>query len=244
MLYAGWFPFTKLHVEPVDLHGRTALVSGANVGIGYECALKLAQYGASVWILCRDAAKAEAARARLAETSGNADIVVAVVDFGSIASVEAFATAWDAQRPIDIIVNNAGLVSGQYVKTEDGHEITYETNFLTHVVLTLRLLPYLADHARVVNVSSHGHYSADPKFLDPHDLDSHALLTGKLKFREGEDLPPSSSLDLYTKSKALQVIFGRQLQQRLAASSIYAKKNIIINSCHPGIAGRRYMNHH
>ena len=88
MLYAGWLPFTKLHVEPVDLHRRTALVLGANVGIGYECGLNLARYGSPVWILCRDAAKAEAARAKLAETSGNADIVVAVVDFGSLATRE------------------------------------------------------------------------------------------------------------------------------------------------------------
>ena len=128
------------------------------------------------------------------------------------------------------MVKNGGLVSGRYVKTGDGHEVAYETNSLTHVVLTLLLLPHLTDHTRVVNVSSHGHDLADPAFLDPHDLDSHALLTGKLKFREGDDLPPSSPMDVYTKSTALQVIFGRQLQQRLTASFIYAKKNIIINS--------------
>ena len=163
-------------------------------------ALNLARYGAPVWILCRDTAKAEAARAHRRETQTSRR-GRRLVDFGSIASVEAFATAWDAQRPIDIIAKNAGLVSGRYVKTGDGHEVRYETNFLTHLVLTLRLLPHLADHARVVNGSLHGHYSEDPAFLDPHDLDSHALLIGKLRFREGGDLPPSLPLNLYIRSK-------------------------------------------
>ncbi|KAJ7485008.1 hypothetical protein B0H11DRAFT_1608573, partial [Mycena galericulata] len=216
----------------VDMKGKTCLVTGANVGIGYETAHKLAKSGATVYLLCRDTTKGDAARTKLVEATGNENIHVRALDLGSLASVREFAAAWDTSVPIHVLVNNAGMVTSKYLKTGDGHEITFQVNALAPHILTLGLLPVLADHARIVNVVSHAHYESTPADLDASDPDMHAMLS-KL-YKDDEGFPLSRTMWLYSRSKALQIILGRELQHRLTASPKYGQKKIVVHSCQPG----------
>lgn len=232
MATAGWMPGRSMKTKFVDMKGKTCLVTGANIGIGYEVAHKLAKSGATVYLLCRNAEKGEAARTKLVEATGNKDIHVRAVDLGSLASVREFAAAWDAAVPIDVLVNNAGMVTSKYLKTGDGHEITLQVNALAPHVLTLGLLPRLAPHARIVNVVSHAHYESTPADLDAEDPNMHAML-GKL-YKDGEGFPLSRTMWLYSRSKAVQLMLGRELQHRLSASPEYKDKKIVVHSCQPG----------
>ncbi|KAJ7508689.1 hypothetical protein B0H11DRAFT_39336 [Mycena galericulata] len=218
----------------VDMKGKTCLVTGANVGIGYEIAHKLAKSGATVYLLCRDPGKGEAARTILVESTGNKEIYVRALDLGSLASVREFVAAWDSSVPIHVLVNNAGMVTSKYLKTRDGHEITFQVNALAPHTLTLGLLPVLAERARIINVVSFAHYASTVADLDAGDPDMHAML-GKL-YKDGEGLPSSRTMWLYSRSKAVQIMLGRELQRRLTASPMYGPKKIVVHSCQPGVA--------
>lgn len=105
--------YPKLLIPPVDLYGKTAIVTGANTGIGYEIARALAGRGARVVIACRDARKGEIARDKLIESTGNHQIELEVMDCASFASVRSFVDRWDKRglKKVDILINNAGKLS-------------------------------------------------------------------------------------------------------------------------------------
>lgn len=98
--------------QNVDLQGKRALVSGANVGLGKAIAQSLAAQGAEVYMLCRSQKKADAAKLEIVNNTGNDDVFVEVVDFGSLKSVGEFIERWGHREPrkrnIDILINNAG----------------------------------------------------------------------------------------------------------------------------------------
>lgn len=104
--------YSDIVVPVVDLTGKRAVVTGCNTGLGYEIALTFARQGAEVWMLCRDAEKAEKAKQEIVQETGNDQVFVELVDFSSLASEKAFVRRWaqrktDQQR-IDILVSNAG----------------------------------------------------------------------------------------------------------------------------------------
>ncbi|KAJ7730988.1 hypothetical protein DFH07DRAFT_945270 [Mycena maculata] len=99
-------------------------------------------------------------RARSEEATGNKNIHVRAIDLGSVASVREFASTWETPVPIHVLVNNAGVVTSKYLKTHDGHEINFLIHALVPHVLSLGLLPMLADQARIVNVVSYAHYNS------------------------------------------------------------------------------------
>jgi len=113
--------------------------------------------------------------------------------------------------------------------TGDGHEITYQVNFMSSYLLTVGLLRQnlMSPTARIVQVSSQGIYNSTK--LDPTDVGSTDILT---KFKEGEDLPLGLVLQLYNRSKASQVVFTKELQERLAASQKW--NQVVVQACHPG----------
>ena len=100
----------KIALDHVDLTGKTAVVTGANSGVGYEVAATLASYGARVVLACRDAKKAEKARGEIAYKSGNDKVYVEILDVASLESVKSFVERWTTSQggKIDILVNNAG----------------------------------------------------------------------------------------------------------------------------------------
>lgn len=110
MFFARLYP--SIELPNVDLQGKRALVTGANVGIGREAALELAKRGAEVWLLCRNAKKAEDARAEIVKETGNSNVFVEVINLSSLESVRAFTDKWGTRTPgerkIDMLYNNAG----------------------------------------------------------------------------------------------------------------------------------------
>lgn len=182
--------------------GKTAIVTGANTGIGKEAALDFAKRGARVILACRDEERAtNAARDIIAET-GSDKVLVRIVDLASFESVRAFAKLInETEEKLDILVNNAGL-GGSYRVTKDGYESVFQVNYLSHFLLTLLLLEKMKKSApsRIVNVSSMTHENKRAAL----QLDDFKL--SKEKF---------DPFARYAQSKLAQVVFTIELSKRL-----------------------------
>ncbi|MEU9038047.1 oxidoreductase [Streptomyces sp. NPDC048352] len=141
-----------------DQSGRTAVVTGANSGIGYVTARELARHGASVVLACRSAARGRDAVSRLRREVASCDVRFLALDLADLSSVRQFARDFVRHRPaLDLLVNNAGVMALPYGRTADGFETQFGVNHLGHFALTGLLLPRLlaaAPGARIVNVSS------------------------------------------------------------------------------------------
>ncbi|KAF8605701.1 NAD(P)-binding protein [Ceratobasidium sp. AG-I] len=227
-------PFYKDMVIPrVDLHGKLAIVTGANSGIGFEAAHALVGLGAHVVLACRSELKGEAAMRKIVELTGSKAVEVEVLDCGSFKSVRAFLERWEKRKlkQIDILINNAGGLTSTVAVTEDGFEQTYQANHLSHVLLTHTLLNRgrFVHDARIVSVSSVGSYNSDP--LDEHNVDCSDILA-KYDNKIGTPLSFQDSFLLYTRSKAAQAVWTMALQRRLSQTEGW--KNISVHSCHPG----------
>ncbi len=150
------------------LTGRTAVVTGANGGLGFETAKQLAGAGAHVVMAARHQPKAQAAFEQIMDAHPEASLEIVELDLGSLASIEKAAKTIASAHPrIDILVNNAGLMALPERKTEDGFEMQFGVNHLGHWALTARLMANLlaADAARVVTVTSTAHHTLAQ--LDP-----------------------------------------------------------------------------
>ena len=183
--------------------GKTAIVTGANTGIGKETALDFAKRGARVILACRDEEKAKDAARDIITETGSDKVVVRIVDLACFESVRAFAKLInETEERLDILVNNAGL-DGSYRVTKDGYELIFQVNYISHFLLTLLLMEKLKKSApsRIVNVSSLMHETryADLQ-LDDFTLSEEKFV--KIKSR-------------YSQSKLAQVVFTRELSKRL-----------------------------
>ena len=138
---------------------KTIIITGANSGLGFETAKKIAKSGECEIILaCRSMEKAERARAEIAEETGNQNLVTIPLDTSLLRSVRGFAQAILSQeRTVDVLINNAGISPMHSGITEDGVELVFATNHLGHFLLTNLLLPVLADDAKIFNVASDMH---------------------------------------------------------------------------------------
>lgn len=198
-----------------DLHGKVALVTGANSGIGLPTALELARCGARVWLACRNPASADRAADRIRVAAPGAQVGVLPLDLASLDSVAALADDWDG--PLDLLINNAGVMAPPaWRPTADGFELQFGTNHLGHFALTGRLLPVLlaAPAARVVSVSSLLHRNG-----------SAAVLQGS----------PSAGYrpqQAYANSKLANLLFGLELQRRAEAYGTRLTSTV----AHPGLA--------
>ena len=151
-----------------DQTGRRAVVTGANSGLGYHVALELVRRGAQVILACRDQERGQTALDRLHDEVPGADAELRELDLASLASVRSFADAVDG--PVDVLVNNAGVMAGPRRTTADGFELQLGTNHLGHFALTGLLLDRLlaAPAPRVVTVSSTAHRIGRIDFDDLH----------------------------------------------------------------------------
>ncbi|MFD0363546.1 oxidoreductase [Nocardia sp. GCM10030253] len=189
-------------------HGRIAVVTGANTGIGFETARALAEHGATVVLACRSREKAEAAANRIMENTPGATIETAQLDLNSLDSISSAADVIRSRHDhIDLLINNAG-VTGLSGVTEDGFEIQFGINHLGHFALTGLLLGHIAaaPAARIVTVSSIGHRFGR---VDP-------------------DSPADSTGNAYAKSKLANLLFTYELDRRLANTPAIAL------AAHPG----------
>jgi NAD(P)-dependent dehydrogenase (short-subunit alcohol dehydrogenase family) len=201
-----------------DQTGRTAVVTGANGGLGLETVRALAAAGACVVMAARDRDKAARAEADIRAGLPDAKLEIVPLDLGSLASVRAAADRiLDDHRVIDILVNNAGVMACPERRTEDGFEMQLGVNHLGHFALTAHLLPTLlrADAARVVSVTSTAHHmglTIDP--ANPH--------------LEGRYGPWKA----YGQSKLANFHFGIGLNRRFEAAGVKPRSLI----AHPGLS--------
>ncbi|MFJ8943521.1 oxidoreductase [Streptomyces sp. NPDC102395] len=198
-----------------DQSGRTAVVTGANSGIGYVTARELARRGAHVVLACRSESRGREAVERLAGEVPGADVELRPLDLGDLASVREFAARLPHAR-LDLLVNNAGVMALPYGTTADGFETQFGVNHLGHFALTGLLLPTLLDTpgARVVTVSSMAHLLGN---IDPHDLNS------ERRYRRWI---------AYGRSKTANLLFTHELARRLDA----AGAEVTAAASHPGYA--------
>jgi len=193
--------------------GRTVVVTGASSGLGFVTARELAAAGARVVLAVRDEARGRSAAAAMPGTTH-----VRPLDLGSLTSVRAFAAAWSG--PLDILINNAGIMQVPQGRTVDGFELQVATNHLGPFALTSLLTPRITD--RVVTVSSEMHKRGH---IDPGDL-------------SGEKRP-YDAFQTYCDTKLANLLFTFELQRRLtrAGSSVRSM------AAHPGLSKTNLASH-
>jgi NAD(P)-dependent dehydrogenase (short-subunit alcohol dehydrogenase family) len=153
-----------------SMHGKICLVTGATSGLGLVTAQALAQYGATVVIVGRHAERGAAAVARIKQATGNAAVALLVADLSVQAEIHRLVQEFQDRFPrLDVLVNNAGAFFSKRQVTADGIEMTFALNHLGYFLLTNLLLETLqaSAPARIVNVSSDAHRSAQMYFADP-----------------------------------------------------------------------------
>jgi len=193
-----------------DQHGRVAVVTGANTGLGFETARVLAEHGASVVLAVRDVAKGRAAAERM-----SGDVSVQELDLTSLESVRAAAAALRTTHPrIDLLVNNAGVMYTPKQTTRDGFEWQFGTNHLGHFAFTGLLLDQLlpVPGSRVVTVSSIGH-----------------RIRAAIHFDDLNWERSYSRVGAYGQSKLANLMFTYELQRRLVA-----RGTTVAVAAHPG----------
>ncbi|RKD71347.1 NAD(P)-dependent dehydrogenase (short-subunit alcohol dehydrogenase family) [Sinobaca qinghaiensis] len=152
-------------LEGIDLTGKTAIVTGGYSGIGIETTRALADRGAVVIVPARSVDKAETS------LKGIPNVEIETLDLMDPGSIDAFADRFlESERPLDILINNAGIMTPPLMRDARGYESQFATNHLGHFQLTARLWPALkqADGARVVTVSSAAHMYGGIDFDDPN----------------------------------------------------------------------------
>lgn len=201
-----------------DQTGRTAIVTGANSGLGYEVSLMLARKGAEVVLACRDEKRAAEAYAGIKRRCPDAKLQIELLDLSKLDSVaECAAHVKKRHSRIDLLINNAGLMVPPLSRTEEGFEFQLSVNHLGHYALTGRLLPLIKDTvgARVVSLSS---IAASLDYIDFDDLN--------WEHKHYRRWPA------YSQSKLANQMFTRSLASKFASHRSAA----IAAAAHPGIS--------
>jgi NAD(P)-dependent dehydrogenase (short-subunit alcohol dehydrogenase family) len=198
------------------MKNKTCLITGANSGIGKAAAIELARAGAELILVCRSAAKGEAARDEIKRETGNNKIHLMIADLSIQDQVRGLAAAVRDRFPkLQVLVNNAGAYNGERSVAADGYETTFAVNHLAYFLLTAELIDLLKASApsRIVNVASDAHTNARIDFDD---------LQGEKSY---------SGWKAYGQSKLANVLFTYELARRLDGTKVTA------NCMHPGVVG-------
>lgn len=205
-------------LDSYDLHGRTMLVTGATSGLGLIAAQQLAECGATVVLLGRDAEKTAAVRDRIAEATGNESVTTVVADMGDLDAVRRVAAEIiERFDRLDVLVHNAGALSATRVESPHGIELTVASQVVGPFLLTTLLLPLLErsgaeSPARVITMSSGGMYATG---LTVDDL------------QMGDDYKGSEQ---YARAKRAQVTLNEMWAQR------HPERTVVFHAMHPGWA--------
>jgi NAD(P)-dependent dehydrogenase (short-subunit alcohol dehydrogenase family) len=205
-----------------DQTGRTAVVTGANTGLGYETAAALAAKGAHVVLAIRNLDKGKAAADLITRRSPGAEVSLQELDLTSLDSVrEAADQLHAAHDGIDLLINNAGVMMTPKETTKDGFELQFGTNHLGHFAFTGRLLDLLlaAPGSRVVNVTSMGHRA------------------GRIRFDDLQSERSYNRVSAYGQSKLANLLFTYELQRKLAG------RDTIAVAAHPGGSSSELSRH-
>ena len=210
-----------------SLTGKRVLITGANSGIGYHAAIKLARKGAHVLFASRDRRKGEAAIARLEADSPGTHTELAILDLASLSSVRNFAAAELAKhRPLHLLINNAGVYAPpKRLETADGFEVQFGTNVLGHFALTALLMPALQQ----AETESSGNAAGRPRVVT---IASIAHKRGRIHFDDLQFARSYSPFGAYQQSKLANLLIAFELDRRLRA----ANSRIMSVAAHPGVA--------
>ncbi|XP_050300312.1 retinol dehydrogenase 12-like [Anthonomus grandis grandis] len=203
---------------PTRLDGLLVIITGANSGIGKALAIELAKRGANLILACRNVKSGLEAKVHILQEAQNSNIQIHVkfLDLCSIHSIKNFSENIQNQfREVYALVNCAGVFYLPHSLTEDGFEVTFQTNYLGPFILTHELIPLLKKqvHARIVNVSSEAH-----RKVNANDLRSVTLQQNQ----------PVSPFVSYGVSKLALILFTKELAKKLNNT------NIIVNAVNPG----------
>lgn len=198
-----------------DQTGRFAVVTGANSGLGFLTVRELARKGARVVMTARDEGRGQMALTLIRTELPDAAVELRRLDLADLDDVSAFADTLLADgRPLDLLINNAGVMMPPHGLTRQGHETQFGVNHLAHFALTLRLLPLLAasSSARVVTVSSELHRR------------------GRIHFEDLKGEHTYGRMAFYAQSKFANTLFALELDRRVKAAGL----PIISLLAHPG----------
>ncbi|KAJ7513792.1 hypothetical protein O6H91_23G014500 [Diphasiastrum complanatum] len=222
--------------EGVDASGLTAIVTGGTSGIGAETVRVLALRGAHVFLLGRNLKAASQVQEDIVKSIPHAKVKVLEGDLSSLASVRKCASEFLALNlPLNILVNNAGVMACPFTPSKDGIELQFATNHVGHFLLTNLLLDKLKRTAqksgiegRIVNVSSKGHnFFAPKKGIGFESMNSEA---------------DYSRWKAYGKSKLANILHANELSRRLQFQEEGA--NVTANSLHPGVINTNLLRHY
>jgi retinol dehydrogenase-11 len=203
---------TKWARSPTCLLGKTVIVTGSNIGIGFYTALDFAKRGARVILACRDYKKGESAREEIIKRTDNPNVFLKIVDMSSFESVRAFAQEINkTEDRLDILVNNAGMAIVDDEKTKDGLLMAMQVNYFSLFLLTNLLLDLLkkSQPSRIINTSS-------------------ILAQVGTSFSVDKLHKYNGNLDVYAHSKLAIILFTKELAKRLEGSGV------TVYSLHPG----------
>jgi NAD(P)-dependent dehydrogenase (short-subunit alcohol dehydrogenase family) len=213
--------YSRQNQRKMDHQLKHVLITGANEGIGKATAMALAKKGFAVIMACRNMEKAEAALAEIKNGSGNSNIELLPLDLSDLNSVQKAARLYrERYTRLDVLLNNAGIITSVLEKTAQGFERQFGVNHLGHYLLTRLLLDMVqaAPEPRIVNVSSHLHYRRKLDF-------------GTLR---GENADSYDGINAYGQSKLANILFTRELARRYPG--------IACNALHPGVVRTRFGN--
>ncbi len=192
------------------LQNKTAIVTGANSGMGMATVRALSDMGAKVIMLCRSEKRGTEALEKLSSEKYR-DLELILCDLGNYDSIRAFANiVRRGYDHIDILVNNAGFISLDRQETGEGLERQFGINHIGHFLLTMSLLDLMGEGGRIVNVASGAHK------------------TGKIHFDDINLTKGFNVIKAYSQSKLANVLFTRELARRVK------DRGITVNCCHPG----------
>lgn len=204
--------------------GRIAIVTGANIGLGYETTIGLAKKDIQVIMACRNLEKAEKAKSEILIKVPDAQLFIMELDLMSLNSVRAFAKAFQEKHDqLDLLINNAGIMVPPFSLTADGFESQMGVNYFSHFLLTGLLLPLLekTKNSRIVSLSSIAHKNA------------------KIDFENLNSEKRYSKMEAYGQSKLACLIFSYELQRRLEKAGI----TILSVAAHPGVSNTNLGQH-
>lgn len=205
--------------EQDSMKDETVLITGANSGVGFETAKALALKGVRIIAACRNREKGKQAVEEIINFSGNEQVSLLEIDLSSLESVRnAAARVLDDVKVLDVLINNAGIITQKRELSEDGFELQLATNHLGPFLLTNMLLPIIipSSKARIINLSSGAHFMGKIHF---HDL----MLENSFK-----------PFKAYGQSKLANILFTRSLKHH------FGHRGIRANSVHPGFVNTNF----
>lgn len=210
-----------------DLTGKNIIITGSNTGLGFATAKEISGKGGNVILACRSLQRAQDAKNKILESHPNANIDIILLDLGDLSKVESFAKAYKAKyKTLDILINNAGVMTTPYMTTEDGFEFQNGINHLGHFALTAQLFDLLktTKDSRLVIISSIAHKGGEV------NLENYM-------YEGSKEYTPMKS---YRQSKLSNLLFMYELNRRIKDKDL----DIKVLAAHPGVSRTelaRYM---